>query len=123
MDLTNGIAVNGYDVVSYFADGKPVKGINQFAFSWNNATWYFSSKAHLDSFKTNPDKYAPQFGGYCAYGVSENHKAPSSPDAWTIVNGKLYLNYNTDVMAKWRQDISNRINITNKNWPSLKGRR
>ena len=123
MDLTNGIAVNGYDVVSYFADGKPVKGINQFAFNWNNATWYFSSKAHLDSFKTNPDKYAPQFGGYCAYGVSENHKASTSADAWTIVNDKLYLNYNTDVMAKWRQDISNRINITNKNWPSLKGRR
>ena len=123
MNLTNGTAANGYDVVAYFSDAKPVKGINQFAFNWNNAAWYFSSKAHLDSFKTNPDKYAPQFGGYCAYGVSENHKAPTSADAWTIVNDKLYLNYNTDVMAKWRQDISNRINMTNKNWPSLKGRR
>jgi YHS domain-containing protein len=105
---------------SYFADGKPVKGINQFAFSWNNATWYFSRKAHLDSFKTNPDKYAPQFGGYCAYGVSENHKAPTSADACTIVNGKLYLNYNTDVMAKFRKDINNRIDLANKNWPSVK---
>jgi YHS domain-containing protein len=120
--INDGVAANGYDVISYFSDGKPVKGNNQFAFNWNNATWYFSSKSHLDSFKINPGKYAPQFGGYCAYGVSENHKAPTSPDAWTIVNGKLYLNYNADVRGMWRKDIDNRINVANKNWPSLKGK-
>lgn len=120
--LKNGVAANGYDVVSYFSDGKPVKGSDQLTLNWNNATWYFSSKAHVDSFKMNPVKYAPQFGGYCAYGVSENHKAPTSPDAWTIVNGKLYLNYSTDVMTQWRKDMNNRINIANKNWSSLKGK-
>jgi YHS domain-containing protein len=118
--ISNGVAVHGYDVVSYFSDGKPVKGNNEFFYQWNNATWYFASKQHLDVFKADPLKYAPQFGGYCAYGVSENHKAPTQTDAWTIVNGKLYLNYDTGVRALWKKDTDKRIDAANKNWPAIK---
>ena len=75
---------------------------------------------NLNSFSKNPDKYVPQYGGYCAYGMSEGHKAPTDPDAWTIVDGKLYLNYNKDVRTKWREDEKGRIDKADKNWPELK---
>src|SRR6187549_1973554 len=93
---SKGYAVNGYDVVGYFTQGKPVEGKKTFLYQWHNAYWLFSTKQNLDSFSHSPEKYAPQFGGYCAYGVSEGHKATTEPDAWTIVDGKLYLNYNKD---------------------------
>jgi hypothetical protein len=93
--VKNNQAIGGYDPVAYFKESKPVKGQDQFTFVWKDATWKFSSAENLNDFKATPEKYAPQFGGYCAYGMSENHKAPTSPDAWTIVDEKLYLNYNT----------------------------
>ncbi|HTL06761.1 MAG TPA: YHS domain-containing (seleno)protein, partial [Chitinophagaceae bacterium] len=77
-------AIHGYDPVAYFTEGKAVKGDKQFTYQWNNATWYFSSQRTLDSFAVSPEKYAPQFGGYCAYGMADGHKAPTEPDAWTI---------------------------------------
>ena len=97
-----------------------MKGNENLGYQWNEATWLFSSKANLDSFKLNPQKYAPQFGGYCAYGVSENHKAPTDPEAWTIVNDKLYLNYNPKVQTYWNKDRDKRIADANKNWLLLK---
>ncbi|MEP7377538.1 MAG: YHS domain-containing (seleno)protein [Chitinophagaceae bacterium] len=118
--VQSGKAIRGYDPVAYFSAGKPVKGDEKLVYNWNNANWYFSSKANLDSFKTNPEKYAPQYGGYCAYGLSEGHKAPTDADAWTIEDGKLYLNYNTDVRKMWSKEKKERIEKADKNWPEIK---
>jgi len=118
--ISKGYAVNGYDVVGYFTQGKPVEGKKTFLYQWNNAYWLFSTKQNLDSFSHSPEKYAPQFGGYCAYGVSEGHKATTEPDAWTIVDGKLYLNYNKDVQQLWKKDIPGRIIKAEENWPKVK---
>jgi len=116
----DGVAINGYDAVAYFTKSQPVKGDSKFLLKWNNATWYFASQEDLDLFKANPAKYAPQYGGYCAYGLSENHKAPTKPDAWTIINGKLYLNYNLDVKADWQKNTAERIKKADIYWPAIK---
>ena len=118
--INNGKAIRGYDPVAYFTAGKPVKGTDQIVFDWNNAKWYFASKKNLDLFKASPEKYAPQYGGYCAYGLSRGYKAPIEADAWTIDNGKLYLNYNLDVREEWNKDRKQRIEKADKNWPTVK---
>ena len=115
----DGVAVHGYDVVAYFTEGKPVKGSPAFAFTLDSVQWHFSSREHLDLFKANPERYLPQFGGWCAYGVSQNYKAPTEPDAWTIVNDKLYLNYNKKVRNMWLQDRDARIHKAEQNWTEL----
>ena len=108
-------AIRGYDPVAYFKENRAVEGKAEFVYTWNNASWYFSSQQNLDSFKTDPEKYAPQYGGYCAYGMSEAHKAPTDAEAWTIINGKLYLNYNTKVRELWRKNPEERIEAADKN--------
>ena len=113
-------AIRGYDPVAYFTEGKPVKGSKDFTYQWNDANWFFSSKANLDSFKTNPEKYAPQYGGYCAYGTANGHKAPTQTDTWTIVGDKLYFNYSSQVKEKWMKDQKALIEKADKNWPSVK---
>ena len=113
-------AIHGYDAVAYFKEGKPLKGKKEFSILWNGAQWSFSSKQNLETFKSNPEKYAPQYGGYCAYGTSEGHKAPTQPDAFTIVNDKLYLNYNKDVKAEWNKNQKERIMKADENWPTVK---
>ena len=115
---TNDGAINGYDPVSYHKE-KPVKGTEDYSYEWENATWYFASEANLALFKTDPERYAPQFGGYCAYGMAEGHKAPTQPDAWTIVDGKLYLNYNKEVLSTWRENRDEFIKQAEGNWPSV----
>src|SRR5262249_11833932 len=115
----SGIAIKGYDPVGYFTEGKPVKGETRFLHKWMGANWQFSSAASRDLFVANPKKYAPQYGGYCAYGVSEGHKAPIDPDAWTIVEGKLYLNYDLGVRGTWRKDILGHISRADMNWPKI----
>ena len=118
--VQSGNAIRGYDPVAYFTESKPVKGNEKLAYKWNNANWYFSSQQNLDLFKANPEKYAPQYGGYCAYGLSNGYKAPTDADAWTIENGKLYLNYNTEVREMWNKEKKERIDKANKNWPQVK---
>lgn len=118
----DGVAINGYDAVAYFTKSQPVKGDKKFALVWNNATWYFASQEDLNLFKASPEKYAPQYGGYCAYGLSENHKAPTKPEAWSIVNGKLYLNYNMDVKADWQKNTAERIKKADTYWPAIKNK-
>lgn len=120
--IHSGKAIRGYDPVSYFIDGKPIAGKEEFVYTWNNANWYFSDQQHLDSFKVNPDRYIPQYGGYCAYGMYEGHKAPTSPDAWTIVDGKLYFNYNLKVRDLWRDKKEEKITIADNNWPGIKNK-
>ncbi len=116
----DGVAINGYDPVAYFTDGKPVKGESQFQLKWNNATWQFASKANLEKFKSQPEKYSPQFGGFCSFGVSKGYKVKSEPDAWTIVNNKLYLNYNLQVKDDWSKDRDNLISVAEKKWTDIK---
>jgi YHS domain-containing protein len=116
---SGGVAIKGYDPVAYFNDGKPVKGSAQFTHQWNGATWQFASAEHRDQFAKSPEKYAPQFGGYCAYGVSQNHTAPIDPDAWTVLDGKLYLNYSQGVKNTWSKAIPKYLEQAQKNWPNL----
>lgn len=116
----DGIAIRGYDVVAYFTLGEPTKGIDSFSIQWNNATWLFSSRANLESFKRHPEKYLPQYGGYCAYGTANGYKAPTQPDAWAIVDGKLYFNYNKKVKAEWNKQQPVFIEKADKNWPGIK---
>jgi len=118
--LVNGEAIRGYDAVAYFKESKPVKGKKEFSTSWHGANWLFASKENKDTFLANPEKYAPQFGGYCSYGTADSHKAPAQPDAWSIVDDKLYLNYNKDVQVIWRKDQNEMIEKANKNWPEVK---
>ncbi|HGO5292047.1 YHS domain-containing (seleno)protein [Photobacterium damselae] len=113
-------AVDGYDVVSYFTEGKPTKGDQQFHTEYQGATWLFSSKENLALFKQDPTKYAPQYGGYCAWAVgADNSLAPGNPKYWKIVDGKLYLNYDKSVQETWLTDVSGFITKANHNWPAL----
>ncbi len=116
----SGKAIRGYDPVAYFTEGKPAKGDAKLIYNWNDANWYFSSQKHLDLFKANPEKYAPQYGGYCAYGLSNGYKAPTDADAWTIDNDKLYLNYNLQVRREWNKEREQRIKRADENWPSVR---
>ncbi|MFM9915425.1 MAG: YHS domain-containing (seleno)protein [Rhizobacter sp.] len=94
-------AILGYDTVAYFTDGKPAKGSDAFVTTWMGAKWKFASQAHLDLFKAAPEKYAPQYGGYCAYGVAVDNLVSIEPDKFKVLDGKLYLNYDGDVQQKW----------------------
>jgi len=116
----SGKAIRGYDPVAYFTDGKPVEGKEEFVYNWSNANWYFSSRQHLDLFKANPVKYAPQYGGYCAYGLSRGYKASTVPEAWTIDKGKLYLNYSLSVRNDWDKNRQERIQKADSYWPQIK---
>jgi YHS domain-containing protein len=114
-----GVAIKGYDPVAYFTDGKPVKGDSDFSFNWNGAEWRFANAAHRDAFKADPVKYAPQYGGYCAWAVSRGYTAGIDPEAWKIVNGRLYLNYSLKVQAQWSEDIPGNIAKAEENWPKI----
>jgi YHS domain-containing protein len=113
------VAIKGYDPVAYFTQSKPVKGSAQFTHEWKGAKWQFASEENRNLFKASPDKYAPQYGGYCAWAVGHNYTADTDPEAWKIVDGKLYLNYNKSVQAKWSQEMPKWIADGDKNWPSL----
>ena len=118
--IHSGKAIRGYDPVAYFTEGKPVKGDTKLIYNWNNADWYFSSQKNLDLFKASPEKYAPQYGGYCAFGLSNGYKAPTDAGAWTIQDDKLYLNYNLQVRQEWNKDRQQRIKQADQNWPSVR---
>lgn len=113
-------AVKGYDVVAYFTDGKPVEGKSDFSYEWGGTTWRFASAEHRDMFKADPGKYAPQYGGFCAWAVSQGYTAKIEPEAWKIVDGKLYLNYSKDVQEQWQQDVPGNITKADTNWPGIK---
>ncbi len=110
-------AVSGYDVVAYFTIGQPTKGDQQFSHTHQGATWLFSSAANRDAFIADPAKYSPQFGGYCAWAVSQNKVASGDPLFWKIVDGKLYLNYDKNIQTRWEGDIPNFIRLADANWP------
>ncbi len=116
---TGGKAIGGYDPVAYFTHGKPVRGQAEHAFSWKGTTWHFSSQENRDAFAASPTRYAPRYGGYCAYAASQNYVYRTDPHAWTIVDDRLYLNANKSVRATWSQDIPGHIAAADKNWPAL----
>lgn len=113
------VAVSGYDPVSYFTDGDPKKGSKAIQMEWNGATWRFGSEQNKQLFVAAPEKYAPQYGGYCAWAVSRGYTASGDPKVWKIVDGKLYLNYNKAVGEEWREDIAGNIARADHNWPSV----
>jgi len=114
-----GVAIKGYDPVAYFTQSKPVKGSAEFTYKWKDSTWMFANADDRDMFAKSPEKFAPQYGGYCAYGVSQGHTAPIDPEAWTIIEGKLYLNYSQGVKKTWSQSIPKYLEEADKNWPGL----
>ncbi|MEM6759636.1 MAG: YHS domain-containing (seleno)protein [Pseudomonadota bacterium] len=115
----NGIAIDGTDVMSYFVDGAPQPGNPAITHTWNGATWQFASVEHRDAFAADPARYAPQYGGYCAYAVSEGYTASTVPDAWKIVDDKLYLNFSRRIQRRWERDIPGRIASGDANWPRV----
>jgi YHS domain-containing protein len=114
-----GLAIRGYDPVAYFNDKKPMKGKKEFEYSYMGAKWRFASAENEQQFSKDPAKYAPQYGGYCAYGMSHGYAASIDPKAWSLVEGKLYLNYNLDVRKEWDKDIPGHIVKANSNWPRI----
>ncbi len=114
-----GAAIQGYDVVTYFTLGKPEPGDPKHAVLWKGATWRFVSSKNREMFEANPRAYAPQYGGYCAYGVSEGYVVRTDPTVWRIHEGKLYLIHSTAVSVRWIQDIPNYIDQADANWPAV----
>jgi YHS domain-containing protein len=114
-------AIKGYDTVAYFTAGKALKGSASFTFRWHDMTWYFMTKENRDLFAANPEKYAPQYDGYCAWAMSEGRKAQTDPEEWKIVDGKLYLNCSESAYEKWSKDIPGNIKKADTNWIKLFG--
>ena len=121
LNKKNGVAIKGTDVVAYFTQGTAVAGSSNFTHTWNGATWRFSSAANRDKFAANPTAYAPQYGGYCAWAISQGYTADIDPSAWKIVDGKLYLNANKNIQRRWERDIPGFISKANLKWPGIAG--
>ena len=119
LNVHAGVAVKGYDVVAYFTDGKPVKGSPEFTHWWQGATWQFASAEHRAAFARDPAKYAPQYGGYCAYAVSQGDIVDVDPRQWKIVDGRLYLNANVLAQTLWVRDPAGHIKKGDANWPLI----
>jgi YHS domain-containing protein len=117
-----GVAITGYDPVAYFVEGRPVEGSSDFTYEWMGAKWRFATTANRDAFATNPEQYAPQYGGYCAYAVAQGATADIDPNAWRIVGGKLYLNLSKSVQARWEQDIRGFVAKADANWPEIRAK-
>jgi len=113
------LAVQGHDPVAYFQDGMPVKGSKDFQTEYQGATFRFANAENLAAFEAEPEAYAPQYGGYCAWAVSQGYTAKGDADHWAIVDGKLYLNYNRSIQEKWNADRSGFITSADTNWPTV----
>lgn len=116
----NGNALSGYDAVAYFAVNNAVKGDPKFEYIWKGAKWYFSSEENMKKFQADPESFAPQYGGYCSYAVSEGYTANGDPEAWKVVDGKLYLNYSPKVKEMWEKEQKGRIEKGDQNWDGFK---
>jgi len=118
------LSINGYDPVAYFTDGQPVPGKTEFEYVWRDARWRFASAAHRDLFVKDPEHYAPQYDGYCAMGVADMavfgpHKDTVDPEAWAIVDGKLYLTHTRHTMERWRPNVAENVKRADANWPAV----
>ncbi|MBT9311485.1 YHS domain-containing (seleno)protein [Leptothoe kymatousa] len=115
----DGVAILGADPVAYFTVGEYTPGSGEFTYEWEGALWQFASAENRDLFAANPEDYAPQYGGFCAYAVSQGNTAPIEPTAWKIVDGKLYLNFNDKIQKRWAKDIPGYIAQADENWPGV----
>ena len=116
---TNGVAIAGYDPVAYMQENKAVKGGREFTHTFKGSVFQFKSAANRDAFAAQPEKYAPQYDGYCAFGVSRGYKAVTSPEAFTVIDGRLYLNFNDDVKTMWSKDTPGYIGKADAQWPTV----
>lgn len=114
-----GVAIHGYDPVAFFTEGRAVEGDKRITHRWMDAEWRFSSPENRDLFAADPEKYAPQYGGYCAYAASQNRIYDANPKYWRIVDGKLYLNYNSTAQNRWEEDLPSNIAAGDRHWPGL----
>lgn len=112
-------AIRGYDPVAYHTQSKAVRGLPSITHQWNGATWRFATRANRDRFAADPERYAPRYGGFCAYGTSRGYKVSTDPEAFAIVDGKLYLNYSKPVQATWNLDRAGYIRKADENWKTL----
>lgn len=119
VNRTHGLAAKGYDVVAYFTLGQPTEGLPAHEHQWREAIWRFASAEHLAAFRTDPERYAPQYGGYCAWAMADGRKADIDPTAWRIVEGRLYLNYDADIQARWEADLPGFIARADEQWRQL----
>lgn len=115
----NNKAAGGYDVVAYFSEQKPIEGDSDFTLEYKGADWYFSNQDNLDKFKADPEYFAPQYGGYCAWAMARNKTAPGNPPFWTIYKDKLFLNYDQSVVDTWRANKDEFIKQADLNWSKL----
>lgn len=116
---TSNLAVDGHDVVAYFTEGEPVEGSAEYSIEWNGAEWRFASAEHLERFRADPERYAPAYGGFCAYAVAKDDTWAGDPQHWAIHDGRLYLNYNADVQTRWDADREAYITAADDNWPGV----
>ena len=117
-----GVALGGYDPVAYFAEGRAVKGRDQNRLMWRGVVWRFASREAMEAFEMNPSAYAPQYGGYCAYALSKGAVSASDPEVFTVHDGRLYLNYSSEIRAIWREDIDGNVALADGYWPAVLGR-
>ena len=113
------VAIRGTDPVAYFRVGQPVEGRAEFSVEWNGATWHFANAENRDAFRDDPEAFAPQYGGYCAWAVANGYTASTVPEAWHIHGGRLYLNYSLGVRTQWREDVAGNIERGDGNWPGV----
>ncbi|UTW46529.1 YHS domain protein [bacterium SCSIO 12696] len=116
----NTVGAGGYDLVSYQNGKKPIPGNGHFTATVNGVTYLFDNKSNLKTFNKNPDKYLPQYGGYCAFGAAVGKKFAGDPTVWEVVDGKLYLNLDNRIKADWSKDIPGYIAKADKNWKKIK---
>lgn len=116
-----GVAIDGSDPVAYFDMNGPVAGSSAHTLSWRGVEWRFASAENMAKFEADPERFAPQFGGYCAWAVSQGYTASTTPEAWTIHEGKLYLNFSKRIQRRWERDIPGNVAKGEANWPSVLG--
>ena len=117
-----GFVIRGYDPVAYFTEGRPVPGRSDLSEKYKGGIYLFSTAANRDTFKADPEKYVPQYGGYCAYGVAVGKKFDVDPSSWRIVDGKLYLNLNPVILEKWSADTKGYLSKSEENWPQIRAK-
>ncbi|TDB05045.1 YHS domain-containing (seleno)protein [Halomonas marinisediminis] len=115
----DGLAIGGTDPVAYFTEGRPVAGSPEHQLEWHEATWQFASAEHRDRFQADPEAYAPQYGGWCAWAAARGEAASTVPEAWKIVDDKLYLNYSRFIQWRWERDIPGHIEAADSHWPNI----
>lgn len=119
VNVEGNVAIAGADPVAYFTESAYVPGSSEFTHEWSGATWQFASAENRDAFASAPQQYAPQYGGFCAWAVSQGYTAPIDPEAWKVVDGKLYLNFDRNIQARWERDVPGNIAKADANWPEV----